>query len=380
MSALSEFSLRRTMAIAYKELIKIKLDPNILAIMLAVPITQIALFGYAIEFFPKHLPAAIVNYDNSPITRHLIQALQSTEYFDFRAEKTDQNTAEQLLKQGYINFIFTIPPQFTRDLIRENNPKFLMEVDASIANIMGGSIQAVQNLQNIVFNSEFKGPLYYLTPTSPFNVQIQTKYNPSLQTTHSIIPGLIGVIIMIATGVLTSMTIVEEKVNGHMETLLNSYYKPIEIMVGKFLCYFIIGYIQLLVVLYLSTSLLFDVPIYGSLITFLLVSIPYIIANLFLGLLASVVSNSQLEAIQFVNFFFLPSLLLSGFTFPFYGMPTWARWIGEMLPITHYMRITSGIMLKGYGWQDVLIDLWPIILFILVFGVLAVFSFKRTLD
>jgi ABC-2 type transport system permease protein len=246
---------------------------------------------------------------------------------------------------------------------------------------MGGTVKAIEDIQKNIFDRELLSALSYLkTNPPPFSVDIHAVYNPLLESTYTVVPSLIGVILMISLSLITAMTIIEEKEAGNLEVILNSHIKPLEIMIGKFITYLLIGYIQLIAVLYVTGDLLFNVPMRGSVITFLIVSFPFLMGNLMLGLAASTVSASQLQASQLVSFFFLPSLLLSGFLFPFYGMPYWAQVVGNMLPLTHYMRISSGIMLKDFGWLDIFPELWPIVVFALIVTLLAMLSFKRTLD
>lgn len=381
MCDLINFSIKRTLAIASKEFSKIKLDPTTLGMLLAIPIIQIIIFGYAIELFPKHLPTAVINYDESPLTRRFIQALQSTNYFQIYYGNETEENASHLFKQGKINYIITIPPQFTRDLVRGNKPHILLEADASSPGVMGGTVQAVEELQSTVYTRELQGALQYLQSTgTPFITDIHAAYNPNLLSTHTIIPALLGVILMLSLSMITATVIIEEKEAGNIEVLLNSHIKPLEIMLGKFIAYVLIGYLQLITVLLISAYVLFDLPIRGSITVFLIVSFPYIMSNLMLGLAASTIALNQLQATQYVTFFFLPSFLLSGFIFPFYGMPQWAQIVGNALPMTHYIRITSGIMLKDYGWVDIFPDLWPIIVFVIIITVIAILTFRRTLD
>lgn len=381
MSDLINFSIKRSLAITNKEFIKIKLDPTSLVLILAIPILQIILFGYAVEFFPKNLPTAVVNYDNSPYTRRLIQALQSTNYFEIIYGNVNEEDAKKYLKEGKINYVITIPPRFTKDFVRGNTPHVLLEADASAPGIMGGPIQAVGDLQDIVFAREFNGALDYLKPSAlPYVTDVHAIYNPNLKTTIAVIPALIGVILMLSLTLVSATTIVEEKEAGNIEVLLNSRIRPLEIMIGKFLAFLVIGYIQLLSVLFVAGYLLFDLPLHGNIGTYLLASFPFLMSNIMLGITSSTISANQIQATQMVTFFFLPSFLLSGFLFPFYGMPYWAQVVGNMLPLTHYISISSGLILKGYTWVNIMHDLWPIILFCIVVTVIAIYSFKRTLD
>lgn len=381
MNDLIKFSFKRVFAIVNKEMVKIKSDSSTLAIILTIPVLQIILFGYGVEFFPKHIPTAVVNYDESPYSRRFIQAIQTTTYFNLNHANATEEQAKQLFKEGKVNYIITIPPRFTKDLVRGNSPHILLEADASATGTMGGAVQAVQELQSNLFDRDLKGVLNYLeTKPTPFIADIHPVYNPDLLSPNSMVPSLIGVILMLSLSTISCMTIIEEREAGNIEVLLNSHIRPLEIMIGKFIAYLFIGYIQMISVILISVYCLFNVPMRGSLLVYLVVSFPFIMGNLMMGIAASTIAQSPLQAQQLTGFFFLPSLLLSGFLFPFYGMPYWAQVIGNTLPLTHYIRISSGIMLKDYGWSNILPDLWPIIIFTIIVTAMAILTFKRTLD
>ncbi len=375
------FSLSRTLAIARKEFLKIKQDPTTLGVLIAVPVLQIALFGYAIEFFPKNIPTAVVSYDNSAFTRNFIQTMQSTNYYGIQYAGVSEQEPLDLLKTNKINYIITIPPLFTRDLIRGNKPEILLEVDASTPGIMGGAIQAANELQYLALNRNLVGSLDFLKPqTSPFRVNIHNVFNENLTTANSMTPGLIAVIILMSLSTITSMVIVDEITGGNIEVLLNSSFQPFEIVLGKFLCYLLVGYLQLLTVAYVGIFLLFHVQMKGSMLSLMLSLFPFIASSLMTGLMASCVAKTPVDAFQISSAIILPSLLLSGFVFPFYGMPAWAQSIGNLLPATHAIRILGGILYKDFSLINILNQEWPILIYTLVFVLITIFSFKRTLN
>ncbi len=375
-------SLTRILSISTKEFIKITRDLGTLSIIIILPIVQIIIFGYAIDVFPKHLPMAVINYDNGPFTRRLIQGISTLSYFNVNQFPDTELKGERLLREGKVNFVLNIPAHFTQDLVRGNQPHVLLQVDGSVPGGTGNAIFALQNLVPVIFSRQFAGSLNYLNSPeqSPFIVDIQTNYNSDLKAVNAIVPGLIGVVLTLSLISLTCVTISEERESGTLEALLNSQIRPVEIMIGKFLSYLIIGYILLLLTVFMATKLLFNVPMEGSVITLCVASFPFIVASLMTGLAISTISRSQVASQQYSAFFFLPCILLSGFIFPFYGMPFWARALGNALPLTHYIRITSGIMLKGYAWSNIFPELWPIILFFFTMLGIAVLAFKQTMD
>ena len=375
------FSWMRVFSIIAKEWGKIRRDPSVIAMLIAIPIIQIVLFGYAINVFPKHLPTALVDNEQSPYTRHYVKSINTSGYMDINFLPQTQKEAKELMQNGKANFIIEIPTNFTKDLIRGTQPHLLLITDTTVPGALGYALKAIGDLSEHVFDRQFSGSLNYLTQSQkPFVIDFHSKYNPDLVSANAVAPGLVGVIVTFSLLLVTSMIIVEEKESGTMEMLLNSPIQILEILIGKFICYLVIGYIQLMTVLFLSTHVLFDVPMFGSYFVLLTASLPFLMTNLMIGLAASSIAQNQLQSLQIVTVFLLPSILLSGFVFPFYGMPVWAQWIGNILPLTHYIRITSGIMLKGYSWLEVFANLWPIVLFLIFITTIASFSFKKTLD
>lgn len=374
------FTWFRLWAIVVKEFIQMKRDRATLSMIIAVPLLQLILFGYAINSNPKHLPTAIVAADHSEFTRRFVQALKNTDYFTIVNNLSNEKEAAQLLATGKVQFVLNIPTDFTRDLIRDNHPQLLLEADATDPAATGNAIAAVNYLTQAVFNSQLQGTLSYLQNTQPaFELRVHAKYNPDIITQYNIVPGLIGVVLTMTMAMITAIAITRERERGTMENLLATPVQPLEVMLGKVTPYIIVGYIQLILILILS-NLLFAVPIIGSVTLLLICSLPFIVANLVMGLFFSTVARNQLQAMQMSVFFFLPSILLSGFMFPFRGMPVWAQWFGEILPLTHFLRITRGIMLKGNGWLEIWPDVWPILLFLIALILLGAKQYHRTLD
>lgn len=385
------FSWKRLWAMVSKEFIQMKRDRGTFSMIIGIPIVQLILFGYAINMDPKHLPTVVVSSDYSTLTRSLITGMKNSQYFAIKKTLSSEEEARQYLKRGEAQFIINIPPGFTRQLIRGKKPSLLLEVDATDPATTGIATGAARILSQTVLNRDLTGPLSKLSsqpmsrpnpalpPPGPFNLKIQAAYNPTNNTQYNIVPGLIGVILMMTLVMITSMALVRERERGTIENLLATPIQPIEIIIGKILPFIIVGYIQMVFVIGLARGL-FDVPIYGSVILLFIATLPFIAANLSVGLMVSTIASNQLQAVQMGLFFFLPSILLSGFMFPFRGMPDWAQWIGECLPLTHFLRIDRGILLKGNGLAEIWPELWPIFLFVFVTILVGLSRFRRTLD
>jgi ABC-2 type transport system permease protein len=373
-------SLARLLAIANKELIQMRRDRMTFAMMLGVPMMQLMLFGYAINTDPKHLPTAVVAEEQTPIVRTILQGLQNSAYYKLSYQVADYAQADKLLANGDVSFIITIPSGFTRKLIKGERPQLLIEADASDPSASSNAISRAQTIIDSALSHELKGSLSELNAgLSPVDLVIQRRYNPQGLTQYNIVPGLLGVIITMTMVMITGMAMTREVEQGTIENLLAMPAKPLEVMIGKITPYVGVGAVQTIIIL-LAARYLFDVPFAGSL-TLLLASVAlFIIANLALGFTFSTLAKSQMQAMQLTFFFFLPSLLLSGFMFPFRGMPQWAQWLGELLPLTHFLRIVRGVMLKTADLDSIKYELVAILGFTLVVGLLAMSRYKRTLD
>jgi len=377
---LDKFTWRKAYAIARKEAKRISRSPTVLGMILIIPVVQIVLFGYAINVNPRHLPTVVINYDNSQFTKKFVSALQNTKYFAIKHHNISEKAAKDKLKNGDVMFIVHIPSHFTYRLLRGEQPHILLESDSTDPVSVSAAISAINSLVPRVFKREFTGGLARLQAKDPsFVVDVHNLYNPNVVTTYYVVPGLIGIILTLWLTILTSGAIVVEKEDATIETILNSTINKYEYFVGVMLPYLIVGYLQMTLIL-LIAYLLFDMPPYGGIFALYIAALPFILANLMIGLLASAISDTLLQAQQYVVFFFLPSFLLSGFVFPFYGMPYWAQVIGNMLPLTHFLQITRGLFLKGFTWYDVWINIWPILVFLLIISAIAMLAHKKTLD
>jgi ABC-2 type transport system permease protein len=369
---------RRFLAVFIKEFVQMRRDRITFAMMVGVPLMQLILFGYAINADPKSLPTAIVMGDSSPFARSIVSALQNSAYFRIAGPPVTEAQADALLRLGDVQFVVTIPVDFTRDLVRGDRPTLLVEADATDPAATSNAIAALISLNDTALDHDLKGPLAHLKGGQPpFDLQIQRRYNEENITQYNIVPGLMGVVLTMTMVMMTGLAMTREQERGTMENLLAMPIRPLEVMLGKIAPYVFVGYVQVVIII-LAAHLLFDVPIVGALPLLFGAAIFFIAANLAVGFTFSTLAKSQMQAMQLSFFYFLPSLLLSGFMFPFRGMPDWAQWIGEVLPLTHFLRIVRGVMLKGNVPYEVWPNLWPIAAFMLAAMMLAMLRYRRT--
>lgn len=374
------FNLNRILAVIIKEFIQLLRDKINLAQIVAIPLMQLLLFGFAINTNPRYLPTAIVNSDNTEISRRILSGMENSTYFSFISPQSTEAEADWLIKTGQVLFVVNFPEHFTRDVIKGLHPPLLLEADASDPAATSLAITVFTNLASTVLKEELRGTLGPLKVHDlPYEPQIHEIYNPLNITAYNIVSGLVGVVLTMTLVIQTAMMITRENERGTMETLLSSPLSPMEIMVGKLVPFVLVGYTQLLLILIIA-KILFAVPITGSVVLLLIFSLPFVVANLAVGIMFSTVATTQLQAAQSSFFFFLPSMLLSGFMFPFRGMPEWAQWIGSVLPLSHYLLIVRGILLKGTGFIELWYQQVPILLFTFVVLFIGAKRFKKTLD
>jgi ABC-2 type transport system permease protein len=368
------------MGIMMKEFTQMRRDRLTFAMMLGIPLLQLLLFGFAINSDPRHLPAALLLADHGPQARTLLHALSNSTYLDFVKEVRTEEEGRQLLARGEVQFVVNIAPDFSRDLMRGDRPEVLIEADATDPAATGGTLGALATLMTTALQNDLKGPLAGLAATSgPIDLRVHALYNPEAITQYNIVPGLMGVILTMTMVMITGLAITRERERGTMENLLSMPTRPSEVLVGKIVPYILVGYIQVALIL-VAARLLFHVPMLGSILLLLVTALIFIAANLAMGITFSTVAKNQLQAVQMAFFVFLPSILLSGFMFPFRGMPLWAQWIGEVLPLTHFLRVVRGILLKGNSVAEVWPNLWPIALFASVMLAIATKRYRQTLD
>lgn len=377
---MTRLSWRRTLAVFVKEFQQMLRDRLTFAMAVGVPILQLVLFGYAINTDPKGLPTAVVAAQGGPLSRSIVAALQNTGYFRVVASGIAEAEADALIERGEVQFMVVIPPEFERRLLRGEQPPLLVSVDATDPAASGNAIAALNAVATLALAHDLVGPLRTLNPGAPpYELRVHRRYNPEGLSRYNIVPGLIGTILTMTMVMLTSLAMTRERERGTMENLLATPVRPSEVMVGKILPYVVIGYVQLGVILG-AAWLLFEVPMEGSFLLLMAMIGVFIVANLAVGFTFSTLARNQLQAMQMTFFFFLPSILLSGFMFPFRGMPRWAQHLGEVLPLTHFLRIVRGILLKGNDAAMLLPELWPMLAFMTLAGVVALKRYRQTLD
>ncbi len=380
MSKRPHFSIRRFWAMVVKEFVQMRRDRLTFGMMIGIPFIQLILFGYAINSDPKHLPTAVILADNGPQARTVLHAIRNSSYFDIVRQVRTEAEGYEVLARGEVQFVINIPENFTRDLLRGYRPSILVEADATDPAATSNALSALTASITTALRNDFKGPLEFLAAADgPIDLRIHALYNPEAITQYNIVPGLMGVVLTMTMVMITGLAITREFERGTMENLLSMPARPAEVMLGKIIPYILVGYVQVVLIL-VAAKLLFHVPMFGNLGMLFAVALIFIIANLAMGILFSTVSQNQLQAVQMAFFFFLPSMLLSGFMFPFRGMPQWAQVIGELFPLTHFLRIVRGILLKGNSIQEVAPELWPIGLFTLIALAVSIKRYRQTLD
>jgi ABC-2 type transport system permease protein len=370
------FSAVRWWSIVLKEFTQLRRDRLTFAMIVGIPIMQMALFGYAINTNPKHLDTAVIDADRSDITRSLLWAMQNSSYFKIVAELPNEQAGREALARGQVLFVVNIPAGFTRQLLRHERPSLLIEADATDPTATAYALAAVNGIAQSVVQREITGPLKFLAGSpAPFAVTVHQLYNPDNITQYNVVPGLMGVVLTLTMVMMTGLAITRERERGTMENLLAMPATPLEVMTGKLIPYIGIGLIQATIIL-LAARYVFEVPFFGSVSAVYLSALLFIAANLTVGITFSSLAQNQLQAVQLAIFFFLPNILLSGFMFPFKGMPGWAQVLGNLLPLTYFNRLIRGILLKGNGWVDSWPSVWPMLALMAV----AVATYRRTLD
>jgi ABC-2 type transport system permease protein len=374
------WSWSRWWSIVLKEFLQLRRDRLTFAMIVAIPIVQLTLFGFAINTDPRHLPTAVIVADQSEFTRSLIAAMRNSGYFDVQDTLANEEAGRAALAEGRVLFVLDIPPDFTRRLLRGERPSVLMEADATDPTATNTALGAAAQLVQAVVDKDVRGPLNGLAGGAPpFDIEIHRLYNPEGITQYNIVPGLMGVILTMTMVLMTGLAMTRERERGTMENLLATPVRPLEVITGKIVPYILIGLLQATIIL-LAARFVFHVPFAGNVVAVYLSALLFIAATLTVGITLSSLAQNQLQAMQLTFFYFLPNILLSGFMFPFKGMPQWAQVIGDVLPLTHFLRLIRGILLKGNGWVDLWPSVWPLLLFTAVLMAIAVRFYRRTLD
>lgn len=374
------FTLHRMFAILRKELIQMRRDRMTLALLIGIPVMQLFIFGYAINMVPRHMATVVSVADPGPMANSIVAALKNSHYFDIVKATGSPQEARTMLAEGKASFAVFIPPNFSRDIVRGAHPDLLVEADATDPAAGSYALSALPGLATTALRDDLVGPLANRAPkAAPFNMVVHNLYNPEAITQYNIVPGLLGVILTLTMVLATAIALTRERERGTYENLLAMPARPVEIMIGKITPNIFVGAFQATLILLLA-RFVFGVPFIGSLALLALAATVFITALLGVGYTISTVAKNQMQAMQMTFFFLLPSIMLSGFIFPFRGMPFWAQAIGEVLPITHFLRIVRGILLKGNGLPEIWPEIWPMVLFLLAAGSVAILRFRRTLD
>ncbi|WP_374571360.1 ABC transporter permease [Phenylobacterium sp.] len=374
------FSGGRIVAVMVKEFKQLTRDRLTYAMMLAIPIIQLLLFGYAINSEPRHLPTAVLVQEDSVFARSILAAMKNSAYFDLVAQARTPAELNEMIRKGQVQFAVTIPGDFTRRLVRGDNAQVLVEADATDPSATGGAVAALAALPQQALANDLKGALASKAQSAaPFEVVVHRRYNPEAITAYNIVPGLLGVILSLTLVMMTALSVTRENERGTMESLLATPVQPIEVMVGKLAPYVLVGLIQTVLILVFA-KILFHVPMSGGWFALVLGIALFIVGSLALGFLISTVARSQLQAMQMSFFYIMPSILLSGFMFPFRGMPGWAQALGEIIPVTHFLRVVRGALLKGVGLADMWRELLALAAFVCAVTALAMVRYRRTLD
>jgi len=367
---------RRSYAMLIKEFIQLKRDRVSFAMIVMLPVMQLLLFGYAINTTPHNLPSAVLLQEDSDLTRSILKALENTAYFRFLYEVHDVDDFDNLLKSGKVLFGVEIPRGFERAVRRGDKPALLVAADATDPVAASAAIGSL----GMVVQTALKHDLYIGDPPEmPFEIRAHARYNPAAASSLNIVPGLVGTILTMTMLIFTALSVTREVERGTMEALLSMPIRPVEVMFGKIIPYVLVGFVQAFLIIGIGVGL-FGVPVLGNLFLLALLSTLFITTNLAIGYTISTLVQNQLQAMQMSMMFFLPSILLSGFMFPFAGMPAWAQYVGECLPLTHYLRIVRAIMLKGASMQNLRFDALALAVLMLLAMTIAVTRFRRTLD
>ncbi|MDP2781966.1 ABC transporter permease [Devosia sp.] len=377
---MSWFSPSRFVAVLAKEFIQMQRDRVTFAMMIGLPIMQLLLFGYAINADPRHLPTLVEVNDDGPLVRAVLAGMETSGYFDFTGVVHGPEAGEDALRRGASSFVVVIPDDFERDVVRGLHPDILIAADAADPAAIGGAAAALGGIVNGAVSQTLTGPLASVAGSpAPFGVIVHRQYNPEGKTSTNIVPGLLAIILSMTMVMITAVAIVKEYERGTMEMLISTPVKPFEVMLGKILPYVLVGYGQTVVFL-AAAFLLFSVPFEGSFLAFFIGFNLFVLGNLALGFLISTVARSQMQAMQLSFFTILPSILLSGFMFPFAGMPGWAQVLGTGVPSTHFIRLVRMVMLKGADSGDVTGQFGALALILVVFSLLAMLRYRQTLD
>ncbi len=360
-------ALQRIFAIFIKELRQLRRDRITFGMIVGLPVIQLLMFGYAINNDPRHIQAAVADLSASSASRQYVMDLSQSQVIDIVQQASSAEELEELMRMGKISVGIFIPEDFERRRQQPGRAAVQMLLDGSDTVVQGAVSRLGQAGRLSPYNDQ------------PPMVEVRTYYNPERRSPVNTVPGLIGIILTMTMTLFTAVAIVRERERGNLELLITTPVGIPELMLAKILPYILIGLIQVSLVLWLGYWL-FQVPLRGSLLDVYLVSLLFIIANLAMGLMISTIARNQFQAIQLTMFVLLPSILLSGFMFPFAGMPKLAQWIAEILPMTHFMRLIRGVVLRGANLNELSQEVLILSVFIVLAMGFAILRFKKRLD
>jgi len=377
---MTALALSRVAAVMVKEFRQLSRDRLTYAMMLVMPVIQLLLFGYAINSEPRHLPTAVLVQEDGRFARSILAALDNSDFFDITVQAESPEEIDDLLRRGEVLFGVTVPGDFSERLVKGDGAQILVEADATDPTATSAAVGALSAMPQEALRHDLEGALKARSGgPPPFEIVIHRRYNPESITAYNIVPGLLGVILSMTLVMMTALSVTREIERGTMETLLSTPVQPLEVMAGKLAPYVVVGLVQAALILLIAAGL-FQVPMSGGWFGLALGTGLFITGSLALGFLISTVARSQLQAMQMSMFYILPSILLSGFMFPFRGMPDWAQWLGEAIPVTHFLRVVRGALLKGQGADDMASELMTLLAFVLIVSALAMARYRRTLD
>lgn len=377
---MTALALSRVAAVMVKEFRQLSRDRLTYAMMLVMPVIQLLLFGYAINSEPRHLPTAVLVQEDGRFARSILAALDNSDFFDITVQAESPEEIDDLLRRGEVLFGVTVPGDFSERLVKGDGAQILVEADATDPTATSAAVGALSAMPQEALRHDLEGALKARSGgPPPFEIVIHRRYNPESITAYNIVPGLLGVILSMTLVMMTALSVTREIERGTMETLLSTPVQPLEVMAGKLAPYVVVGLIQAALILLIAAGL-FQVPMSGGWFGLALGTGLFITGSLALGFLISTVARSQLQAMQMSMFYILPSILLSGFMFPFRGMPDWAQWLGQVIPVTHFLRVVRGALLKGQGADDMARELMALLAFVLIVSALAMARYRRTLD
>ncbi len=372
------FSFTRWIGVVIKEIHELRRDKISISMLILTPIFQLIILGYAVQMDPRQVPTALLNYDNARMSQVFVTAAQNTSYFSMR-QMASEEEANNAFVRGDVIFIVTIPQGFTEKLLRGEKPQILIQGDAIDPMTIGNALSAIVQAAKSMFQHDLPQALRTEEASDNFELVIHRMFNPEGITQYNTIPGIIGSILSTTLILMTALSITRERENGAIENLLISPLTSLEVIVGKITPFILIGMFQSLLIL-LSAVFLFDIPLAGNFFLLFTILVVYIFLCLSIGIAISSVAQSQLQALQMSSFYFIPSIMLSGFISPFISMPGWAQAIGSCLPLTYFIRLVKGVMLKGYTAAELMPSLLPLIAIAVIVIGIGLKMYHKTLD